>query len=178
MRLYYERRDGQYDRLPVEKSRIVSPQSVIKAFAAMFLDEPHTSTKNYKSLRSRVGLTIFAKDDRLEPYHVAAFAAYKLEQQYRSHKLSPEYKSARYHILLAVRLLVDASPLPRLNSHEMERRCGELLQRLSDPESADGLFQAAKGIIDAVSGKNLNREIIRTQAITQAIQSMFAKTVA
>src|SRR6202035_1553112 len=70
--LYYERRDGQYDRLPLEKKRIVTPQNLIKAFAAMFLNVPHASTKNYKSLRERVGQDIFAKDDQLEPYYVAA----------------------------------------------------------------------------------------------------------
>jgi AIPR protein len=31
-RLYYERRDGQYDRLAVERSRIVSPQNAIRTF--------------------------------------------------------------------------------------------------------------------------------------------------
>jgi hypothetical protein len=45
----------------------------------MFLDEPHTATKNYKSLRAKVGTELLAKGDRLEPYYVAAFAGYKLE---------------------------------------------------------------------------------------------------
>jgi hypothetical protein len=33
--LYYERRDGQYDRLGIEKTRIIVPSSVIRAFAAV-----------------------------------------------------------------------------------------------------------------------------------------------
>jgi hypothetical protein len=64
----------------------------------MFLDEPHTTTKNYKSLRAKVGTDIFARQHKLEPYYVAAFAAYKLELQYRSLKIGADYKSARYHI--------------------------------------------------------------------------------
>ncbi len=174
-RLYYERRDGQYDRLPIEKSRIVSPQNAVKAFAAMFLEEPHTSTKNYKSLRSRVGTAIFCKDHRLEPYYVAAYAAYKLEQQYRSHKLAADYKSARYHILLAVRLLIDPARLSLMNSHDMERRCQRQMESLWDSDIADKLFQDAKAVIDDVSGKNLDRDHIRTQAITQAILQKLTK---
>jgi hypothetical protein len=135
----------------------------------MFLEEPHTSTKTYKSLRSRVGSTIFAKDDKLEPYYVAAYTAYKLEQQYRSHKLAPEYKSARHHILLGVRLLVDSSRLPRMSSHEMERRCNTLMQSLWDSDKADDLFQKARLVIDEVSNNRLDRDHIRTQSITQAI---------
>src|SRR6185503_11516165 len=40
-KLYYERRTRQYHRLEIEKTRIVTPANMIKAFAAMFLDEPH-----------------------------------------------------------------------------------------------------------------------------------------
>lgn len=168
-RLYYERRDGQYDRAPIERSRIVSPQNVIKAFAAMFLEEPHTSTKNYKSLRARVGSTFFSRSDKLEPYYVAAYAAYKLELQYRSHKLDSRYKSARYHLLLAFRLLADPQPLARMNSNEMEKRCRAMMEMLWDADKTDNMFQDARAIIDEVSGGKLDRDHIRTQNITQAI---------
>jgi hypothetical protein len=47
----------------------------------------------------------------------AVIAAYKLELQYRSLKIGTEYKSARYHILLAARLLFDPKPLP---SHKLK----------------------------------------------------------
>ena len=70
----------------------------------MFLREPHTAAKSYKSLRARVGTDIFVKGHKLEPYYVAALTAYKLELQYRSQKIGSSYKSARYHILLAMRL--------------------------------------------------------------------------
>src|SRR5262249_12665062 len=53
--LYYERRDGQYDRLGIEKTRIIVPANVIRAFAAMFLNEPHRTTRSYKALRGKVG---------------------------------------------------------------------------------------------------------------------------
>jgi hypothetical protein len=174
-RLYYERRDGQYDRLPIEKGRIVSPQNEVRAFAAMFLEEPHTSTKNYKLLRANVGKNIFVKSDKLEPYYVAALAAYKLELQYRSHKIGAEYKSARHHILLALRLLMDPLPLSPMNSKEMEKRCGGMIKILWDAGKTDALFQEAKKIIDEVSGGNLSRDHIRTITITQAILKKLKK---
>jgi AIPR protein len=174
-KMYYERRDGQYDRLTVEKKRIVTPQNLIKAFAAMFLNVPHASTKNYKSLRERVGKDIFAKEDQLEPYYVAALAAAKLEQQYASHKIDANYKSARYHILLTIRLLLDPYPSARMNSHEMRKRCEAMITRLLDVTEADKLFQEAKAVIDKVSGNNLARDNIRTEATTQAILKLLEK---
>lgn len=168
-RLYYERRDGQYDRLPIEKGRIVSPQTAIKTFAAMFLNEPHTATKNYKSLRARVGTDIFSRGHQLGPYYVAAFAAYKLELQYRSYKVAADYKSARYHLLLALRFLLDPNRLPQLNSKEMETRCDAMMATLWDGTKLDDLFQHAKDVIDLVSGTDLSRDNIRTIVTTQKI---------
>jgi hypothetical protein len=168
-RLYYERRDGQYDRLPVERGRIVSPQTAIKTFTSMFLNEPHTATKNYKSLRAKVGSDLFAREHKLAPYYVAAFTAYKLELQYRSLKIAAAYKSARYHILLAVRLLLDPQPLPQMNSSNMEKRCEAMMRTLWDQEKTDVLFQKAKTVIDQVSNGKLERDVIRTQNITSNI---------
>lgn len=175
IRLYYERRDGQYDRASVEKGRIVSPQTAIKTFAAMFLGEPHTATKNYKSLRTEVGETVFVEGHRLEPYYVAAFTAYKLELQFRAQKIGAEYKSARYHLLLAARLLLDPNPLPPINSKDMQDRCNAMIKMLSDQDAVDNLFQEAKSVIDAVSNGDLSRDNIRTIATTQSIIKMLRK---
>jgi hypothetical protein len=43
-KLYYERRSHQYDSLQVEKTRIVTSTNLIRAFAGMFLAEPHATT--------------------------------------------------------------------------------------------------------------------------------------
>jgi hypothetical protein len=168
-RLYYERRDGQYDRLAVEKGRIVSPQIAIRTFSAMFLEEPHTTAKSYKTLRAKVGTEIFARTHGLEPYYVAALTSYRLELQYRSQKIGTEYKSARYHILLAMRYLLDRRPLPPMNSKEMERRCNLMIKIMSDQKRVDELFQKAKSIIDQVSKGDLSRDNVRTIATTQKI---------
>jgi hypothetical protein len=95
-KLYYERRDGQYDRFPaIEKTRIVVPQALIRSFAAMFLDEPTRVTRGYRTIREMVGDKIFKESDRLEPYYVAAYAAYRLEFLFRNHRLDSVYKGSK-----------------------------------------------------------------------------------
>jgi hypothetical protein len=175
-RLYYERRDGQYDRLPVERGRIVATQTSIKTFAAMFLDEPHTSAKSYKTLRARVGGDIYVKGHRLEPYYVAALAAYKLELQYRSQKIPSTHKPARYHLLLAVRLLMDPMPLPWMNSKDIEKRCNAMVAILSDNDKSDATFKQARDVIDQVSKGDLSRDNVRTIATTQSIIKLLQKS--
>ena len=73
-RLYFERRSRQYDGLSIEKTRVVTFDGMIRAFAAMFLNEPHRTTRNYKAIKTKIGTDIFAKDQRMEPYYVSALA--------------------------------------------------------------------------------------------------------
>jgi hypothetical protein len=156
VRLYYERRDGQYDRIPVEKGRITSPQTLIKVFSAMFLEEPHVAAKSYKLLRARVGKDFFLESDKLDSYFLSALASYRLEVQLRTKALRA-YKSARYHMMMAMRLLMDPYSISHMNSKEMEKRCSVMIEILSDDTKANALIQKAKGIIDKVCGGGICR---------------------
>ena len=119
-RLYYERRSRQYDSQAVEKTRVVTQANLTRAFAAMFLSDPHTVSRSYKTIRAKLGDEIFGKNHQPAPYYVAAFALYRLEYLFRSHKITPQYKPARYHIIYAVRLLTNSDPLPQMNSNAMK----------------------------------------------------------
>lgn len=169
-RLYYERRSRQYDRLSIEKTRVITQPNVIKAFAAMFLQEAHRTTRNYSALKDKVGKEIFGKNHRMEPYYTSASALYKLEYLFRSGKLEPKYKPARFHILLAVRLLANPSPLPRFfNSRDIEEYCRPILATLWDSAKCDELIVRAAGIVDAAVGGNFNRDNIRTEPTTKSV---------
>lgn len=175
-RLYYERRDCQYDRFPeIPKSKIVTPQSLIRAFGAMFLDEPTRVTRNYKGIREKVGKEIFAKGQRLEPYYIAAYAAYRLDFQLRN-RLESDNKAARYHILMALRYLIDWKPLPPMNSREMEKRCEAMRVKLWDHVALEELMTAAANTVrDTVckTGDEFSRDNIRTEATTNELLKKF-----
>lgn len=168
-RLYYERRSNQYDGMSIEKTRIVTPANMIRSFAAMFLSEPHATTRTYRSLLDKVGSEIFGDSHRLEPYYVAAFTAYKLEFLFRNQRLDAKYKPARYHILLAARLIADSTSLAPMNSHEMRRYCKRLCDILWDTSSADNLFAAAVQAVDAVAKGKFQRDNIRTTTFTDNV---------
>ena len=168
-KLYYERRSRQYDRLDIEKTRIVIPTNMIRAFAAMFLDEPHRTTRNYGALSSKIGKEIFVKGHRKEPYYTAALALYKLEYFFRNGRLEPKYKAARFHILLAARLLGNTEPMPKVNSHDMEKYCRVLMETLWDANKADDLIGRAARIVDLAAGENFHRDNIRTEPFTHRV---------
>ena len=171
-RLYYERRSRQYNNAAgIEKTRIVTPRNLIRSFASMFLEEPHRTTRSYRAILERVGTKIFAADDRLEPYYVAALALYRLEYLFRNQLLDSKFKPARFQILLALRLLLEVAPLPRMNSHDMERYCSGLVRTLWDSSKSEPAFAAAVNAVEAVSKGNFDFDFLRTQPFTERLKA-------
>lgn len=168
-RLYYERRPHQYDRRQIEKTRIVTQASMVRAFAAMFLEEPHGATKGRKSLTERLGTEICGKDHRSEPYYVALFTQYKLDYLFRNKKLDAKYKPARYHILLATRLLGNSESMPPMNSRQMEKYCTVITDALWDAARAERLLFSAVEAVNAVALNNFHRDNIRTASFTKKL---------
>lgn len=171
-KLFYERRSKQYNELiGIEKTRIITLPNLIRAYAAMFLEEPHSTTRNYKRLLDLVGKTIFESNHRLEPYHLAAFALYKLEYLFRNGIIHSQLKVARYHILLAYRLISNSTNLPRMNSHDMAKYCEAMLGNLSDSMLMEKTFLQAVTAVSDVAQSNFDRDHIRTQAFTEQLRN-------
>ena len=169
-RLYYERRSRQYDSQAVEKTRVVTQANLTRAFTAMFLSDPHTVSRSYKTIRAKLGDEIFGKNHQPAPYYVAAFALYRLEYLFRSHKIAPQYNPARYHIIYAVRLLTNSDPLPQMNSNAMKTYCDTITTALWDSSRSDEVFTLAVAAIDqAAEGLGYSRDVIRTLPFTQRV---------
>ncbi len=174
-RLFYERRSRQYaGGSGVEKTRIITPTILIRSYASSFLEEPHRTTRTYSALLQQLGKSIFGPDDRLEPYYYAASAHYRLEFLFRNGSIRSTLKPARYHILLAARLLLHPGPLPRSNSHDMGRLGSRLTDEIWKPGTSDELLSKAAQIVDATAGGNFHRDHIRTQPFTELVKKACA----
>jgi AIPR protein len=170
-KLYYERRSRQYERLQgIEKTRIITQPNVIKAFAAMFLDEAHRTSRNYAALKAKVGKDIFGKGHKKDPYYTASLALWRLEYLFRNARLDAKYKPARFHILLAVRLLAKPdAQLPMPNSRDMEKYCTGIMETLWDGDKADVLISRAAAIVDTAAAGDFDRDKIRTEPFTKRV---------
>jgi hypothetical protein len=169
-KLYYERRSRQYNSVSgIEKVRVVNMTMLVRAFASMFLKLPHRTTRNYKALLRQIGTDIFNKEHRLEPYYVSAFAHYRLEYLFRNQTIDAILKPARYHLLLAFRLLTQPDDPPPMNSHQMEKYCAAIGETLWDEDKCRDMFVTAAKHVEAVASGNLHRDNIRTEPFTNAL---------
>lgn len=170
-KLYYERRTQQYDLSSIEKTRIISPANMVKAFAAMFLGEPHRATKDYGGLKAQVGKDIFVKSHRMEPYYTAAWALYKLEFYFRTQRLESALKPARFQILYVLRILLNPGQMPWPTSHDMKRVCNRMLDVLWESTKSDEIIHRAARIV-RMSAEGLDRNSLRTQEFTEKVQEV------
>jgi len=170
-RLYYERRSRQYNALEsVEKTRIVNPGNLIRAYASIFLEEPHRTTRTYRLLVNQLGKTIFGTSHMLEPYYYAASALYRLEFLFRNGSIDPKFKPARYHVLLAARMIADPNPPPAPATRAVARYCEPLTRMLWDPSQSQILFARAAHTVDETAKGNFDRDHIRTEPFTDALK--------
>jgi hypothetical protein len=168
--LYYERRARQYnDSSDVEKVRIVTRDQVVRAFAAMLLDEPHRATGYVPALMDQLGDRIFNEAHKLDPYYTAAFAHYKLEFFWRNKQLDAKWKPGRWQILMAARHCAVGEAVGPLNSREITTHASTLNELLWDDTKALALFKQAIGSVNTAVAGNWKRDHMRNQPTTQDV---------
>ena len=178
-RLYYERRPHQYDDQSIEKYLVVTHQNLVRTVGAMFLGEPHITTRNFRQLSTKVGKEMFLDNDKCEPYYVAALALSRIEEFFKTKAVDLGFKPARYQVLLAVRFVLDKEVLPRMGSNEMTKRCNKMMERLWSEDSLDDFTTAANAILTVAKEKipdGWNNDSIRTEPITKGIFEHFGHT--
>lgn len=171
-KLFFERRSCQYDAQSVEKTRIVTFDGLIRSFAAMFLNEPHRTTRNFKGLKAKLGTEIYAKDQQMEPYHTAAFAYYKIDFMLRNGRLATKFSPAKYHILFALRIMLAGWDRPGLGSFAMKSYCEAMMLVLGDPVQAEAQILSAAAVVESAAGGELDRDNIRTEPFTNLVKDL------
>jgi len=168
-RLYLERRSKQHANARVERTRIVPFNALVRSFASLALGEPHRATRNYRQLLERIPDDILNPDHKPAAYFASASSLYRLEFLFRNGVLDRRFSPAKYHLLLATRLLADPSPAPRFNSNDAERWARDLIDVYWDATAAEKLFLQAAADIDQLAGGDLSRDRIRTLPFTELV---------
>ncbi len=172
-RLYYERRSKQYNSAAdIEKVRIVSINTQIKAAASMFFDKPHLASRYYGRLFKSVD-GIFNKTHKLLPYYTAAYLLYKLEFLFRNKTVPMEYRKYRFFILMLVKYDIAEVKIPMMNANKMEDLCNKILQVANNNSL---LVNEILKVIDALdkhlSGKN-DAEMTKSATLVEQLKGEY-----
>lgn len=173
VKLYYERRSQQYNAIPgIKRTQIISIPIQIKCFASMFLNSPHLVTGYYGTIVNRFKGQIFSADHKFLPYYVSSLCYYRIEQFFRSGDLSAEYKKARFHIMMIVKMLNIGLENDHLNSNAIEKKCEAFKNVLNDDQKAISSFQTAAQIF-----KNSGIDMAKRQYKSESETDILIKAV-
>lgn len=175
-RLYLERRSKQHANSTVERTRIVPFNSLVRSFASIALNEPHRATRNYKQVLERIPEDILNPTHRPAVYLAAASSLYRLEFLFRNGILDRRFSPAKYHLLLASRLIVRPTIPVQLNGKDADRWAGDLIETYWDAARSEVVFKAAADVIDNLAGGDLSRDRIRTAPFTELLLAHYRPT--
>lgn len=170
LQLFYERRRGQYVGVPgVEKVRITTPESLLKSFSSMMIDEPNQVTKYYSGLLPFVGNKIFNGSHNLFPYHAAAYAIFKLEQLFRNKYLDQKFRVYRYQMIMGYKYAMIGNDKLEFNKKSSEKLAKKLTEALSNQITAIAGFELVIEVI---------KEIEKAEGTTEQGRRIAAKSAA
>ncbi len=173
-KLFYERRSRQYSADDsVEKVRIIGMQALVRAYASIFLQIPHRTTRNYKNLLTNIGNTIFNKDHRLEMYYVSAYMHYRLEFLFRTGVLESVLKPSRYHLMYLLGLMLFPPALPAMNSNDMKRLCEGMMEKIWDETISREMFLTASEIVREAAEGDFHGDNVRTDPFTDKVKRLY-----
>ena len=174
-RLYYERRSKQYSSIAVpQKTRIVTPPQLVRAYASMFLNEPWRAGRYYKELQKLRRNDIFQSTHSPYPYYVSAVAAYRLDFFFRNGLLDVKYKPARYQLLMAIRILIHGDARLPIGDRHIDRYCTTIADVMWDAQAGPALVSNLLPALDAAVATTepdgvLDRDTVRTQQFTDLL---------
>lgn len=172
--LYYERRSRQFSDKAVEKSRIITPINLIKAFSSMFLAAPHNTARDFGSVLKKVGTDIFHEKHKLEPYFFAALCLFWLDSLIKKGKINKSVRIARYHVLLAVRIIYEKDELPAPSANKISGYVNKMLPLFKDAATAENTLKAPVNLVLKLI-KDKTSDEVRTSNFTQQVTAAALK---
>ena len=163
-RLYYERRSKQYSyQDDVEKVRVVTINTQLKAFASMFCDKPYNASRYYGRLVKDID-DIFSIKHELMPYYTSSFALYKLEYLFRSKNIDIKFRKYRFHILMMLKyIIIGKIKMPPFNSHKIVNYCNQINHLIYDQDRYLVVVEEIIAILEKVIGDISDSENTKKQ---------------
>lgn len=172
-RLYYERRSKQYNYgSDIEKVRIVSISTQIKAVASMFYDKPHLASRYYGRLLNSID-GIFNDEHQLLPYYTCAFTLYRLEFLFRNKSISAQYRKFKYFILMMIKYDLADEKIPQMNADKINAFCKKILDTVSDNYKLTDEVNKLTKLIDKHVTNITSTESTKTATLVENLKKEF-----
>lgn len=167
-RLYYERRSGQFAEESVEQTRVITKLIQMRAFAAMFLDLPHLSSRFPGELYDLSPEKVFTSGHKLESYFASALCWYRLDVWLRTGRIDSTLKPSRFVMMNVFRRLAAPGPGPGdLSSKGSASYANKLIEALSDDATSLKYFEQSAEIVRKAADGDPSRDRVKREKLLQ-----------
>lgn len=180
-KLYYERRSKEFNNEVerVEKPRITNLHGQIRAFTSIILGEPQLAMANNPTsiLKEHDG-KMFQDNHVHAPYFLASLLLYLFYVYSETGKISKQYVISRYWICWIARVLLFQSiDVGQMNTDRTEKKCDEVIKKLSEPTYAIKIFRQSAKIFEEAKathrdthGRQKNAQLIRLKTFRDIVK--------
>lgn len=172
-KLFYERRLGQYDyQEGIHRARIISFGELLRSYAALILQEPHRTTRNYRGLLEKVGVEAFLDSHAVELYYLIASIYYQIDVQFHKNAIPKHLKPARFQLMMAYFILITNNAFPNIyHGRKFTKYCESIISRIWDITSNKLTLKDAIKCVERAANGEYNRDTIREKAFTETVIS-------
>lgn len=179
-RLYYERRSKQYELTDtINKNKVVSLPSLIHAYIAVFLNEPHSTHRYYGELLGAYKSKLFIQGSHSEPYYISAYFSYAITNYIKASNLPTKYSRFKFHIACIMKNIVVGQMIDDGKSKQIKLKAKKLYDEyITDNNKLNDLIQTAISCLDEGLRTNNNLDVQtlhRTKEFTQVLLDISSK---
>ena len=170
VKLYFERRNGQYKNTDIPKKRIFSISETCRALGSLFMLVPDMASRYPTKFLSQMSDKLFNEQNKEEAYYSASLLDYKFKQFSSRGKLLKEYVIYKWHILTIFGFIATGKNPPSLkNKKEISKYCKLINQICMSDEKCVEVFQKTVDVIEEI-GRKSNRDEVRSTSYANEVK--------
>lgn len=179
-RLFYERRSKQYDlNDSVVKTKIITLATQIKAYLAVFLNEPHSTHRYYGELLEAYKSRLFLETDVPDVYYISSYLVYIVDIAMRRGVIPKKYRFFKYHIASAIKALIVGDRVIYGQGRKQRKEFEKIYSVVKDENEMNSVLKSAlscleKAIVDnsSIPKEDLHRSKEITKTLYEAIRKI------
>lgn len=174
-KLFIERRESQYRKSGIERTRIIKPGDLIKAMAGMFFFQPNRAARDYRGIKNEYSDKIFQSTHSVMPYHLAALGHYKFDYLVRNKKIDRAWNIYKYYVLSKIgRNATGGKDIFQLRKKDGDKICVDILKNLTDEDlflntvNGVGHYFDRRIVTEKLDTREKIRDWIRSDAVAKS----------
>ena len=162
IKLYFERRNGQYRNSGIPKRKIFSIGEASRSLGSIFLMVPDLASRYPNKFVKEKSEQLFNERNKEEAFYAAALVDYRFKQLSTAGKPLNKYLIYKWHILTLFGFIATGTNPPSLqNKQKVKSYVSKLVKICCDEQEYTRIFERAIAIIEEI-GLRKDRDEVRS----------------